>query len=179
MCSEAAYWACKWWDRAGEFEGLNGQQVFEHALKLINSSIPQDPSWGGFGSQWLMMPAILRKKFSPGSALAAALLSTGDAYLLEHQEGYDSDATWSDFCDGSGTNWLGLTLMRVRDELAALHSHAHALGNWTEFIDAAYDSHSAQAGSGNAVWLASVRTAAGLLNAALPYECPNKPTFQV
>ena len=35
LCSEAAYWACQWWDRAAEFEGLNGQQVFDHAQQLI------------------------------------------------------------------------------------------------------------------------------------------------
>merc|ERR1712166_180198 len=91
VCSEAVYWAVQWWSpHAHSFERLNGQQAFELALKLINSSVPQDPTWGGFGDKWTMMNAILRSKFALGSPLATALLSTQDSYLVEHQEGYDS-----------------------------------------------------------------------------------------
>lgn len=177
MCSEAGYWACQWWSRAGEFEGLNGQEVFEHALMLIKAGVPQDPSWGGFGNSWRMMIAILRKKFTSTATLAAALISTGDAYLVEHQEGYDSDNTWSDFCDGSGSNWLGLNLMRVRDELVSADSGARVGSNWTTFIDTAYDPSSGGARSGKDRWSASVRAAAGALNVALPYECPNRTSL--
>jgi hypothetical protein len=170
VCSEAAYWAVQWWDpRARSFKGLNGQQAFELALKLINASVPQDPLWGGFGSKWVMMNAILRTKFKPGSQLAGALLSTVDAYLVEHQEGYDSDNAWSDFCDGTGSNWLGLALMRVRDELQGGRGGA---SSWTAFADAAYSPVDGTPLPGQAAWLETVQTAATALNAALPYTCP-------
>merc|ERR1712166_386725 len=136
VCSEAVYWAVQWWSpHAHSFERLNGQQAFELALKLINSSVPQDP------------------------------------YLVEHQEGYDSDRSWSDFCDGTGSNWLGLTLMRVRDELR-MNSWPLQSSNWTAFGDAAYSPVDGTPLAGQAAWLKAVQTAATALNPALPYTCP-------
>ena len=32
-------------------------------VPLIKAGVPSDPTWGGFGSQWKMMGAILRWKF--------------------------------------------------------------------------------------------------------------------
>jgi len=175
VCSEAAYWAVQWWDpHARSFEGLNGQQAFDLAMKLVNAGAPQDPTWGGFGSKWTMMNAILRAKFAPESRLAAALVSTLDAYLIEHQEGYDSDSAWSDFCDGTGSNWLGLTLMRVRDELMQ-KGRSKECCTWTAFADAAYNPVDGTPMPGQADWLETVQTAATALNTALPYTCPLRP----
>jgi ribA/ribD-fused uncharacterized protein len=61
-----------------------------------------------------VMLEALRAKFSQHADLAALLLATGDARLVEHTE---RDGYWGDGGDGSGKNRLGLLLMRVREEL--------------------------------------------------------------
>lgn len=61
-----------------------------------------------------VMAHLLRQKFAPGSALAARLLATGDAELVEGN-GW-GDTYWG-VCDGVGQNHLGLMLMQIRDEL--------------------------------------------------------------
>ena len=48
------------------------------------------------------------------AAIAALLLSTGDAKLVEHTE---NDSYWGDGGDGSGRNMLGQILMQIRTEL--------------------------------------------------------------
>lgn len=97
-------------------------------------------------------------------------------FLIEHSEGYDGDDVWSDFCDGRGSNWLGLNLMRVRDELrqaqlaqqgqhgteatrttasSTANANANATvivtaGGWTAFADAADAAHPTERpGGGN------------------------------
>lgn len=171
ICSEACYWASQWWDHAPEFEGLDGQQVFDLAQKLKSAGVPADPTFGGFGTAWKMMQAILRKKFLKGSELAAGLLATEDAYLVEHQEGRDPDEKWSDFCDGAGENWLGLQLMVLRDRL-----REDGKAKWTAFAASAYDLASGVPLAGKAVWLKTVEKAAAALNMALPYTCPPRIT---
>lgn len=63
--------------------------------------------------------AVMRKavgaKFRQHESLAAMLLATGTAKLVEHTE---SDSYWGDGGDGSGKNMLGRILMDVRAELA-------------------------------------------------------------
>lgn len=61
------------------------------------------------------MTEAVRAKFSQHEDLAAILLGTGDAKLVEHTR---NDAYWGDGGDGSGKNMLGQILMRVRAELA-------------------------------------------------------------
>eukprot|EP01119_Soliformovum_irregulare_P003728 TRINITY_DN1476_c0_g1_i3.p2 TRINITY_DN1476_c0_g1~~TRINITY_DN1476_c0_g1_i3.p2 ORF type:complete len:207 (-),score=15.43 TRINITY_DN1476_c0_g1_i3:53-673(-) len=53
-------------------------------------------------------------KFSQNAVLEKLLLSTGDAYLVEHTA---NDRYWGDGGDGSGKNKLGYTLMAIRNEL--------------------------------------------------------------
>ena len=53
-------------------------------------------------------------KFTQHKDLQVQLLSTGDAILIEHTR---NDRYWGDGGDGSGQNWLGRTLMNVRDQL--------------------------------------------------------------
>lgn len=166
-CAEACYWASQWWDHASEFEGKNGQEVFDLAKSLRAKGLPPDPTFGGFGTAWRMMQVILRKKFRKGSNLAAGLLATKDAYLVEHQEGHDSDNQWSDFCDGTGENWLGLQLMVLRDEL-----RGDGAAGWTALASSAYDLESGAPRAGRATWLEGVGRAAAALNGALPYTCP-------
>ena len=61
-----------------------------------------------------VMYVAVKAKFSQHQELKDLLLSTGEARLVEHT---GNDAYWGDGGDGSGRNMLGLTLMRVRDEL--------------------------------------------------------------
>merc|ERR1719195_2139612 len=153
----------------------------------MSRGVPSDPTYGGFGNAWRLMRTILRRKFTRGSMLAAGLLATGDAYLVEHQEGHDSDNQWSDYCDGTGENWLGLQMMVLRDELrtasdadgtANINSMdvasvgIVATGRWSAFAAASYDLDSGVPRAGQPTWQAAVQRAAVALNAALPYQCP-------
>jgi ribA/ribD-fused uncharacterized protein len=61
-----------------------------------------------------VMYEVVLAKFSQHPDLRERLLSTGDAYLVEHTE---KDGYWGDGGDGSGKNRLGSILMRVREEL--------------------------------------------------------------
>ncbi len=63
-----------------------------------------------------VMLAALRAKFTQHPELAAMLLATGDAPLVEHTR---HDAYWGDGGDGSGRNRLGELLMQVRADVAA------------------------------------------------------------
>lgn len=60
------------------------------------------------------MHAALRAKFTQHADLAALLLSTGSAKLVEHTT---NDSFWGDGGNGRGRNMLGQLLMRVRDDL--------------------------------------------------------------
>jgi N-glycosidase YbiA len=62
-----------------------------------------------------VMRKAVRAKFEQHRDLAALLLGTGDALLVEHTE---NDGYWGDGGDGSGENWLGIILMELRAELA-------------------------------------------------------------
>lgn len=64
-----------------------------------------------------LMLRALRAKFNQHPQLAALLVSTGDAILIEHTE---NDRYWADGGDGTGLNRLGILLMQVREELAQL-----------------------------------------------------------
>src|SRR5690606_2896565 len=61
-----------------------------------------------------VMLTLVRAKFTQNPDLAAKLLATGDAALIEGN-------TWGDrfwgVCDGHGDNHLGKILMQVRHEL--------------------------------------------------------------
>jgi N-glycosidase YbiA len=61
----------------------------------------------------IMYEAVLAK-FTQHAELRETLLGTGDSTIVEHTS---NDSYWGDGGDGSGKNLLGLTLMRVRDQL--------------------------------------------------------------
>ncbi|BBO33746.1 GTP cyclohydrolase II [Lacipirellula parvula] len=61
-----------------------------------------------------VMRTAVRKKFATHPALAALLLGTGDAELIEAAP---SDYFWGCGQHGGGQNWLGRILMEVRAEL--------------------------------------------------------------
>lgn len=66
-----------------------------------------------------VMLDILRSKFAPGTELAAKLVATGNAELVEGNHWHD--CTWGvcncSKCGGKGKNLLGKTLMKIREEL--------------------------------------------------------------
>lgn len=62
------------------------------------------------------MRDVLRAKFAQHPDLAAKLLATGGAALVEESK---SDAFWGTGKKGTGKNMLGVLLMEVRDELRA------------------------------------------------------------
>jgi predicted NAD-dependent protein-ADP-ribosyltransferase YbiA (DUF1768 family) len=61
-----------------------------------------------------VMEHLLRQKFFTGSELAAKLVQTGDAILMEGNNWGDS--FWG-VCAGVGSNHLGRLLMLIRKEL--------------------------------------------------------------
>lgn len=61
-----------------------------------------------------VMREAVRTKFAQHADLAAQLLVTGEATLVEHTH---RDRFWADAGDGSGKNWLGIILMEIRQEL--------------------------------------------------------------
>lgn len=63
-----------------------------------------------------VMRRALAAKFEQYAELAALLLSTGDAPLVEHTA---NDRYWADGGDGSGKNMLGKLLVELRTTLRA------------------------------------------------------------
>ncbi|HEY7091967.1 MAG TPA: NADAR family protein [Ktedonobacterales bacterium] len=63
----------------------------------------------------IMLRAV-RAKFAQHADLAALLLSTGDALIVEHSR---RDGYWGNGGDGSGANRFGQILMTLRAELRA------------------------------------------------------------
>eukprot|EP01119_Soliformovum_irregulare_P003725 TRINITY_DN1476_c0_g1_i1.p1 TRINITY_DN1476_c0_g1~~TRINITY_DN1476_c0_g1_i1.p1 ORF type:complete len:463 (-),score=37.82 TRINITY_DN1476_c0_g1_i1:53-1441(-) len=70
------------------------------------------PDWESVKDE--VMHRAVMAKFSQNAVLEKLLLSTGDAYLVEHTA---NDRYWGDGGDGSGKNKLGYTLMAIRNEL--------------------------------------------------------------
>ena len=66
----------------------------------------------------IMLRAV-RAKFAQHAQLAALLLSTGDALIVEHLR---RDSYWGDGGDGSGANRLGHILMQARARSCASDS---------------------------------------------------------
>jgi len=152
--AEAAFQALKFWHAADQFRHASGGQAFQLKKRLGNP----DFSYGGYGSNWLGMLAVLEQKFPHGSALADKLKETGDSFLLEHNAVSGRDAVWSDNSDGSGTNWLGLQLMLIRDQLANRDA-------WTKLIRSEVDLQTGRPLGAN--WPALVQSATHALNTRL------------
>jgi len=84
------------------------------AAKVGRREKPLRKDWESVKDQ-VMFDAVLAK-FTQNPDIARKLLSTGDAYLIEHTK---NDSYWADGGDGSGKNRLGEVLMAVRDSLRA------------------------------------------------------------
>ncbi len=82
------------------------------AAKRRGRKVPLRPDW--LDVRVSVMEQALRRKFAPGSELAALLLATGDAELVEGNDW--RDRFWG-VCKGEGQNHLGRLLMKIRGEL--------------------------------------------------------------
>lgn len=80
--------------------------------KRLGRQAPMRPTWDD--EKLFAMEQLLHTKFAPHSQLARMLLHTGDAVLIEGN--WWGDIFWG-VCDGQGQNWLGVLLMKVRDDL--------------------------------------------------------------
>jgi len=160
--AETAFQALKFWNIANEFQNLTGEQALQKKRQLVGRQVTPDYSFAGFGSNWRGMWAILQAKFRPGSRMAEALKSTGDAFLLHHNSATGRDTVWSDNCDGEGTNWLGLQLLLLRDQLTGLT-------DWTDFLVSLVDRDSGKPLGYEArhMWQDIVRLAGRALMAAV------------
>lgn len=86
------------------------------AANIGRRQIELRPDWETI--KYGVMLVALTAKFTQHPSLAAQLLGTGDAYLVEHTVGsVRPDPVWGDGKAGEGMNWLGKLLMLVRDEL--------------------------------------------------------------
>ena len=85
--------------------------------KWRGKRVPLRPDWERV--RLAVMEDALRQKFAPGSELAAQLLATGDAELVEGNAW--GDRFWG-VSRGTGRNHLGRLLMRIRAELREARS---------------------------------------------------------
>lgn len=77
-------------------------------------SLPLRSDWADVKDD--IMRDVVLAKFRQHADIREELLSTGDAYLIEHTK---NDSYWADGGDGTGKNMLGIILMEVRDILRA------------------------------------------------------------
>jgi len=159
--AEAAFQALKFWPKAEEFERLSGVQALQKKLELKGE---EDYSYGGVGSPWNAMWAVLEAKFQPGSQLGQALEATGDDFLLEHegQRGSGLDGVWDENCDVGCPNWLGLQLMLLRDR-------HRGETRWTEYLEGVVDTGMGRAYDDreDGPWQEAVRAAKAALEEAV------------
>ena len=106
---EAAYQAAKAFDLAlrHRFVGLSAAEA-----KKVGKHLHLRSGWNGIKVD--IMWGLIQKKFAPGTALAAQLLATGSAQLIEGN--HWNDTFWG-MCNGVGENWLGKLLMKQREYL--------------------------------------------------------------
>lgn len=147
--SEAAYQASKFWHHPGALvdfsRAVDGDAAFRIArvLKGTLSNTQQkhvklqlaDPCHGFNHCNYVAMTEILKAKFGQSPRLKRELISTGDAYLLEHNDS-SKEPTWSDNYDGEGLNLLGYALMDVRKWFTGTPgSHGVRWNNGTPTVD--------------------------------------------
>ena len=146
--AEAAFQALKFWGKASLFSSLSGTEAFKLKKQLGDRNA--DRSYGGYGSNWNAMLAVVRAKFTQNPVMRAKLLATNGTFLLEHNSVCGRDMIWSNNSDGEGTNWLGAALMQVYDEIAGTDL-------WTSFI--ARNTRTANSGPTGPEWQNKVRQA--------------------
>jgi ribA/ribD-fused uncharacterized protein len=112
---EHAYQIAKMLQPADRFQIYHHARTPAEAKRLGRKGVMR-PDWGT--ARVPVMRGLLEQKFCPGTALAQALIDTGDAPLIEGN-------TWGDRfwgqVRGEGENWLGRLLMERREAVRPLH----------------------------------------------------------
>lgn len=107
--SEAAFQAAKC---INEEDRLQFTTLQPNRAKYLGRHIKLRPDWEQVKDK--IMYDIVKAKFTQNPSLSKRLINTGDCFLIEGN-------TWGDtywgVCNGAGFNKLGLTLMKVREEL--------------------------------------------------------------
>lgn len=123
---DGEYWkSTEHYYQASKFPGNKAyRQVIKNAdsggkaAKLGQANKPgKDHQWNSHKKQ--IMYHALQEKFSQDTHAQNILLNTGDKILIEAAAGstnFRPDFTWGIGDDGSGQNWLGELLMKVRGE---------------------------------------------------------------
>lgn len=105
--SEHAYMAAKTHDVGWKWKIVQAQTPGQ--AKRLGRQAPLRPDWEQL--KFSIMSGIVFAKFHQNPDLLKLLLETGDQELVEGNTW--GDTVWG-VCDGKGTNWLGIILMRVR-----------------------------------------------------------------
>jgi len=170
--AESAFQALKFWTFAEQFSPLSGDGAFDLKKSLRGK---EDFSYGGYGSNWEAMFEVLREKFAD-KAMEDGLLQTGDAFLLEHNSVEGRDKVWSDNCKGDGSNWLGLQLMIIRDEIR--NDAASQDNDWTNYIEQRIDltTGNPRSDAGKKEWQATIQKACASLLNTLTSSAPGSPS---
>lgn len=151
--AEAAFQALKFW--ATDVEGFQTMSGTEASRRKTQLEGKEDFTYGGYGSNWAAMRAVLTSKFSH-EPLRSLLLKTSDAFLLEHNTVTGRDDIWSDNYDGTGQNWLGLQLMWLRDEISGRNE-------WTRFFQDQCEIDMETGKAGNQLWQSLVQRASKIV----------------
>jgi N-glycosidase YbiA len=110
--TEHYFQAQKFLDPAIQAQFLVPLSAMDAAKRGRDRNLPLRHDWETIKDA--VMYRALQAKFGQHPDLAAQLLDTADAMLIEHTR---NDRYWADGGDGSGQNKLGLLLMQLRDEL--------------------------------------------------------------
>lgn len=168
--AHAAFEALKFWRQAAEFESLSAKQALQLAAELSGL---EDWTYGGYGSSWSAMLAVLRAKFRPCSPLASALIETEQSFLLQLGP---PEKAGVECCAGesgtSGMNCMGLQLMLVRDELQAATG---ALSSWTSWLGKHVNLTSGSGTASVATWKEMVQLAHASWTTASAISQPKPP----
>ncbi|MDJ0612666.1 MAG: NADAR family protein [Rhizobiaceae bacterium] len=110
--SEHYFQAMKFQDFEIHMRILQTQSPMEAAKVGRDRSLPLRQDWEDVKVD--IMRQALQAKISQHADVRTALLSTGDATIVEHTK---NDSYWADGGDGTGQNMLGKLLMEIRDFL--------------------------------------------------------------
>jgi len=114
--AEAAYQSEKYSNNKlkEKFTSVDGEGAWQLS-RSRKSSDEESPN--PHFNKLITMRAVVMAKFSQNEKCKDALLSTGNAYLVEHTPKKGRDKFWADDNDGSGENNLGKILMQTRKKL--------------------------------------------------------------
>lgn len=117
---EHAYQAAKTRDPLDPARELIAQMAYPRDAKKLGRQVLLRPNWDAYRKHFIMTQ-LVTQKFTYSPEMSAKLLATGDSLLIEGNTWHDN--AWGDcrcgrvLCSGQGHNLLGVTLMRLREDL--------------------------------------------------------------